>query len=148
MSLSDTSAAEYVNLAAVIKDYALTLSGEVFTGNVVLSETYSGDKNYVSLSFDLGEVTLKAGDTININMILMPWGSQKTAKDDISGVLNVRGDSCLTPIKAEVKTGTLIADPYMPQIKAECETAEFTLSGGNNHMAVRVYGFDSYERSM
>ena len=146
VSLSDTSVAEYVNLAAVIKDYALTLSGEVFTGNMVLSETYSGDKNYVSLSFDLGEVTLKAGDTISINMILIPWGSQLTPKEDISNVLNVRNDTCLDPIKADVKTGTLLPDTYMPKIKAKDEVAEFTLSGADNNMAVRVYGFDDYTR--
>ena len=146
VSLSDTSVAEYVNLAAVIKDYALTLSGEVFTGNMVLSETYSGDKNYVSLSFDLGEVTLKAGDTISINMILIPWGSQLTPKEDISNVLNVRNDTCLDPIKADVKTGTLLPDTYMLKIKAKDEVAEFTLSGADNNMAVRVYGFDDYTR--
>ena len=147
VSLSYTAQSnDYVNLAAVIKDYSATVGGRAYTGGIVMTDVFRDKVNYVRLTLDLGAVTLKAGDEININMILMPWGSQKTAKDDISGVLNVRGDSCLTPIKAEVKTGTLIADPYMPQIKAEGETAEFTLSGGNNHMAVRVYGFDSYEK--
>ncbi|MBO5512660.1 MAG: hypothetical protein J6J01_10155 [Oscillospiraceae bacterium] len=147
VSLSYTAASnDYVNLAAVIKDYSATIGGRAYTGGIVMTDTFRGNVNYVRLTLDLGKVTLKAGDEININMILMPWGSQETAKDDISGVLNVRRDTCLDPIKAEVKTGTLIADPYMPQIKAEGETAEFTLSGGNNHMAVRVYGFDSYEK--
>ena len=147
VSLSYTAQSnDYVNLAAVIKDYSATVGGRAYTGGIVMTDVFRDKVNYVRLTLDLGAVTLKAGDEININMILMPWGSQKTVKDDISGVLNVRGDSCLTPIKAEVKTGTLIADPYMPQIKAEGETAEFTLSGGNNHMAVRVYGFDSYEK--
>ena len=147
VSLSYTAQSnDYVNLAAVIKDYSATVGGRAYTGGIVMTDVFRDKVNYVRLTLDLGAVTLKAGDEININMILMPWGSQKTAKDDISGVLNVRGDSCLTPIKAEVKTGTLIADPYMPRIKAEGETAEFTLSGGNNHMAVRVYGFDSYEK--
>ena len=104
----------------------------------------SGDKNYVSLSFDLGEVTLKAGDTISINMILIPWGSQLTPEGDISNVLNVRNDTCLDPIKVAIKTGTLLADTYMPKIKAKDEVAEFTLSGADNNMAVRVYGFDDY----
>ena len=147
VSLSYTAASnDYVNLAAVIKDYSATIGGQAYTGGIVMTDTFRGNVNYVRLTLDLGKVTLKAGDEIQINMILMPWGSQNTAKDDISGVLNVRKDTCLEPIKTEVKTGTLIADPYMPQIKAEGETAEFTLSGGNNHMAVRVYGFDSYEK--
>ena len=79
-------------------------------------------------------------------MILMPWGSQKTAKDDISNVLNVRNDTCLNPIKTDIKTGSLISDPYMPHIKSEEEVAEFTLSGADNRITVRVYGYESYEK--
>ena len=147
VSLSYTAASnDYVNLAAVIKDYSATIGGQAYTGGIVMTDTFRGNVNYVRLTLDLGKVTLKAGDEININMILMPWGSQETAKDDISGVLNVRRDTCLDPIKVEVKTGTLISDPYMPQIRAEDGTAEFTLSGADNNMAVRVYGFDDYAK--
>lgn len=147
VSLSYTAASnDYVNLAAVIKDYSATIGGQAYTGGIVMTDTFRDNVNYVRLTLDLGAVTLKAGDEININMILMPWGSQETAKDDISGVLNVRRDTCLDPIKAEVKTGILISDPYMPQIRAEDGTAEFTLSGADNNMAVRVYGFDDYAK--
>ena len=147
VSYSYTNASsDYVNMAAVIKDYAITLGGEAYTGNLILIDAMVGTLNYASLTLDLGEVTLKAGDTININMILMPWGSQLTESDDISSVLNVRKDTCLDPIKADVKTGTLLADSYMPQIKAEGEVAEFTLSGADNNMAFRVYGFDDYAK--
>ena len=137
--------ADYVNMAAVIKDYKATIGGEAYTGGILLEDCWQG-LNYGRLTFDLGEVTLKAGDEIIINMILMPWGSQNTAKDDISNVLNVRNDTCLDPIKTEVKTGTLIPDVYMPLIKAEGQTAEFTLSGADNRMAVRVFGFEGYEK--
>ena len=144
-SYTDKSA-DYVNMAAVVKDYSATVGGEAYTGGLLLSDVYENGVNYARLTFDLGEVTLKAGDEIIINMILLPWGSQNTPKEDISNVLNVRKDTCLDPIKTEVKTGTLLADPYMPQIRAEGETAEFTLSGADNNMAFRVYGFDSYEK--
>ena len=137
--------ADYVNMAAVIKDYSATIGGEAYTGGILFEDEWVG-LNYGRLTFDLGEVTLKAGDEIHINMILMPWGSQKTAKDDISNVLNVRNDTCLNPIKTDIKTGSLIADPYMPHIKSEEEVAEFTLSGADNRITVRVYGFDSYEK--
>jgi len=147
VSLSYTAQSnDYVNLAAVIKDYSATIGGQAYTGGIVMTDMFRDNVNYVRLTLDLGKVTLKAGDEININMILMPWGSQKTAKDDISNVLNVRQDTCLDPIKAEVKTGTLVSDPYMPQIRAEDGTAEFTLSGADNNMAVRVYGFDDYAK--
>ena len=139
------STADYVNMAAVIKDYKATIGGETYTGGILFEDCWQG-LNYGRLTFDLGEVTLKAGDEITINMILMPWGSQNTAKDDISNVLNVRNDTCLNPIKVDVKTGSLLSDVYMPQIKAEGEVAEFTLSGADNNMAIRVYGFASYEK--
>ena len=141
-----TSTGDYVNMAVVIKDYALTMGGETSTPAVILSDEFRDGVNYAALSFDMGEVTLKAGDTIVINMILLPWGSQLTAKDDISNVLNVRSDTCLNPFHAEVKVGSLIPDVYMPQIKSEGQTAEFTLKGGTNNMTVRVYGYESYEK--
>ncbi|MBP3666267.1 MAG: hypothetical protein J6K29_04365 [Clostridia bacterium] len=142
---SSTNTADYVNMAVVIKDYKATIGGEAYTGGILFEDCWQG-LNYGRLTFDLGEVTLKAGDEIIINMILMPWGSQNTAKDDISNVLNVRNDTCLNPIKTEVKVGTLIPDVYMPLIKAEGQTAEFTLSGADNRMTVRVFGFEGYEK--
>lgn len=137
--------ADYVNMAVVIKDYKATIGGEAYTGGILFEDEWIG-LNYGRLTFDLGEVTLKAGDEITVNLILMPWGSQNTAKDDISNVLNVRNDTCLDPIKTDVKVGTLIPDVYMPLIKAENQTAEFTLSGADNRMTVRVYGFEGYEK--
>ena len=137
--------ADYVNMALVIKDASITIGGEAYTGGFLASDTRAGI-NYARLTLDLGKVTLKAGDEINVNLILLPWGSQLTPQDDISSVLNVRKDTCIDPIKTEVKTGTLIPDVYMPKIKAEGQTAEFTLSGADNNMTVRVYGFEGYEK--
>ena len=137
--------ADYVNMALIIKDCAITIGGEAYTGGFLTSDTRSGI-NYARLTLDLGKVTLKAGDEINVNLILMPWGSQLTPSEDISSVTNVRNDTCLDPIKADVKVGTLIPDVYMPLIKAENQTAEFTLSGADNRMTVRVFGFEGYEK--
>ena len=137
--------ADYVNMALVIKDWAITIGGEAYTGGFLTSDTRNGI-NYARLTLDLGKVTLKAGDEINVNLILMPWGSQLTPSEDISSVTNVRNDTCLDPIKTDVKVGTLIPDVYMPLIKAENQTAEFTLSGADNRMTVRVFGFEGYEK--
>ena len=137
--------ADYVNMALIIKNCAITIGGEAYTGGFLTSDTRSGI-NYARLTLDLGKVTLKAGDEINVNLILMPWGSQLTPSEDISSVTNVRNDTCLDPIKTDVKVGTLIPDVYMPLIKAENQTAEFTLSGADNRMTVRVFGFEGYEK--
>ena len=137
--------ADYVNMALIIKDSTITIGGEAYTGGFLTSDTRNGI-NYARLTLDLGKVTLKAGDEINVNLILMPWGSQLTPSEDISSVTNVRNDTCLDPIKTDVKVGTLIPDVYMPLIKAENQTAEFTLSGADNRMTVRVFGFEGYEK--
>lgn len=136
---------DYVNLAAIIKDWNVTVGGTAYDGGIVLADVKTAEGlNYARLTLDLGEVTLRAGDTLDFDMILLPWGSQLTASNDISSVLNVRNDTCLDPIKTEAKTGAVIDDPYMPLIRAENGTAEFTLSGADHLIAVRIYGFEDY----
>ena len=107
-----------------------------------------GKLNRARLTLNLDQVTLKAGDEININLILLPWGSQYTPSERINSVLSVRDDTCLNPIKTDVKVGSLLADPYMPQIQADKQNAEFTLSGSYSNIAVRVYGFNDYAKPL
>lgn len=137
---------DYVNMAVIVKDWNIVIGGEQYTDHLIFRDTGEGGLNNGTLTLNLEDVTLKAGDTININMILLPWGSQNTAKTDISNVLQVRQDTCLAPFKAEVATGTLIPDSYMPKIQAENNKAEFTVSGGHNNMAIRVYGFENWQK--
>ncbi|MBO5756808.1 MAG: hypothetical protein J6S28_03835, partial [Clostridia bacterium] len=134
-----------VNMAVVIKDYAMIIGGKTYDGNLVLKESYDGEVNLATLTADLGDVTLRAGDRVRIDMILLPWGSPES-KDD-SNVLGVREDSVLSPIKTEASVGTVIADAYLPTVMAQNNTAEVTVSGGGSTIyAVRVYGFDSFTK--
>ena len=134
-----------VNMAVVIKDCAMVIGGKTYDGNLVLKESFDGDVNLATLTADLGDVTLRAGDTVRIDMILLPWGSPES-KDD-SNVLGVREDSVLSPIKTEASVGTVIADTYLPTVLAQDNVAEFTVSGGGSTIyAVRVYGFDTYTK--
>ncbi len=137
---------DYVNMAVVVKDWDIVIGGEKYTDHLIFRDIGRDGLNDGTLTLNLEKVTLKAGDSININMILLPWGSQKTADTDISNVLQVRQDTCLDPFKAEVAVGESIPDCYMPKIKAQNNTAEFTVSGGHNNMVVRVYGFDGWEK--
>ncbi len=150
----------YTNLAAIVRDYTVTLSGKTYDGSLILRESLSGGKNLTELSLDLGATTLKAGDTIVMHMILMPWGEGQdtgiSETDDI--VRRVRMDSCIDPFRIEAKTGTVIEHPFVPMIQAADGTAEFTVSGGyapavfytglrenrekTRPVTVRVYGFD------
>ena len=137
-----TEMTDAVNFALIIKDYDITIGGKKYGGNLIFRENALSGQTHVELTLDLDNVTLKEGDTINIDMILLPWGETKSANDD--NVKAVREDTCINPYKVDIKTGTLIEDTYIPMVKAENGTAEFTFSGGRGNGVVRVYGFDSY----
>ncbi|MBE6675703.1 MAG: hypothetical protein E7594_02560 [Ruminococcaceae bacterium] len=130
-------------MAVVIKDYSMVLGGKPYDGNLVLKEQFDGTVNLATLTVDAGDITLRAGDTVHIDMILLPWG-YPDSKDD-SNVLGVREDSVLSPIKVEASVGSTIEDTYLLTVLADQNVAEFTVSGGGSAVyAVRVYGFDSY----
>ena len=101
----------------------------------------------ISLTLDLGEVNLKAGDSFTINAILMPWGSQLS---DYSGnapdknVRDVRENSLLNPFKAEaIADCETIDSVFIPKFRTtNGKSAEFKISGGENNVAVQIYGFD------
>ena len=128
------------NYAVIIKDWDIKIGGEQYDGNLIIEERFLNNLNFTRLTLDLGEVTLKEGDYINIDMILLPWGKANDAED--TNVRQVRQDSCLDPYKVEAKVGSVIEDEFIPKIKAENNTAEFTFSGGHNNGIVRIYGFD------
>ncbi len=151
----------YTNLAAIVKSYSIVIGGKAYDGNLVLRESRMGGSNHADLTLDLGEVTLKAGDTLYFEMILMPWGEGQDSgiseNDDI--VRRVRMDSCIDPFKVEASVGAVIEHPFVPMVKAENGTAEFTLSGGHDKavfyegirdnknkvrgIAVRIMGVDA-----
>ena len=139
------SGTDSVNMAVLIKDYSMIIDGKAYDGNLVLKETYDGAVNLATLTANLGDVTLRAGDTVRIDMILLPWGYPES-KDD-SNVLKVREDSVLSAINTKAQVGTVIADTYLPTVMADNNVAEFTVSGGGSAIyAVRVYGFDTYTK--
>jgi hypothetical protein len=139
----NTAAEGYSNVAFLAYNSEFIIGGEKCdAGFVIVNE-----KNHVRISLDLGEVTLKAGDTFTINAILMPWGSQEMdgKYDEIrdANVRAVRENTLLNPLKATSDTDEIMETVYLPKIKsADGKSATFTLSGGENNVTVRVYGFD------
>ena len=138
-----TEMTDAVNFAMIIKDYDITIGGKKYEGNLVFRENALSGQTHIELTLDLDDVTLKEGDTINIDMILLPWGETKSKNDD--NVKAVREDTCINPYKLDITKGTLIEDTYIPKVKAENNTAEFKFSGGGGNGIVRVYGFNSYK---
>ena len=132
------------NFGLIVKDSDITIDGQTYTGNFVLKHEVDGCLNREALTLDLGVVTLRAGDTITLDFVLLPWGTQP--QEDDSNVRNVREDTCLNPYVLDVKTGTDCSSAFLPQVTAERQRAEFTISGGKNNAAIRVYGFESWHK--
>lgn len=132
---------DYVNFAMLIKSAKLVIGGKECTSAFTVKHSFDGSLNHCSLTLDLGDVTLRAGDTLSIDLVLLPWGSQN-ATDDTS-VRTVRQDTCLAPVTVDASTGSVIADAYMPKVKSENGTAVFTLKNGGGTTGVRVYGFEA-----
>ena len=136
----------YINLAFLVANYEFIIGGEKVEPNFLLTD-HGG---LLSISLDLEEVTLKAGDKFTINSILLPWGSQETVYDGSNGkapdqnVRDVRQNTILNPHKATAnKDCEVIETVYVPMLKTtNGKSAEFTLSGGHNNVAVRIYGFE------
>ncbi len=125
------------NMGFVIHSSDIVIDGVKRNDNFV-----AVGKNYVySLSMDLGEVTLKPGDTININMIITPWGHYDSTTD--TSMQNIRENTCLNPLTVEVSNGEKIESVFVPKIlSTNGNSAEFTLSGGTDNVIARVYGFN------
>ena len=158
---TSTSAEGYSNIAFLIYNSSFTIGGENADPDFLIKNP----KDYVVLTLDIdGDVTFKKGDKITINAILIPWGSQQLEDgivDEEKGnyeytmelengelymdknVRDVRENSLLDPLKATSDTDEILESPFLPKIKSkDGRTATFTLSGGENNVTVRVYGFD------
>lgn len=131
--------ASIMNFAYIVKDYEIMLSGEKWDGNLVLRNTYDGSLNYAYLSFDAGDVAFRKGDSIQIHFILLPWGDHNDTDD--ANVRYVREDSALRPVTVTARTGSVAEDAYLPNVRAESNAAEFTVTGGRNRNVVRIDGF-------
>ena len=133
---------ESVNFGLIIRNSNITIGGQKFDGNFVVKDSFDGILNTGALSLDLGEVTLKKGDVLELDIILLPWG-YSTSLDD-SNVLRVREDSCIDPYKITVTEGEPYEDSVIPSLRAVNNSVKFTISGGRSTAAVKIYGFTDY----
>ena len=178
----------YTNLSMLFKDWTVISNGEEIDTDLLLINT----KDYLTLAMNIGEISFKAGDSITINAILMPWGSQEMEDDPANrlaantqasnpeekdkfyvesadhvadytatcprysdvlpdgtlymdkNVRDVRINTLLNPLTATaVENCTVLDSPFVPRIKtSNGQSATFTLTGGQNNVAARIYGFD------
>lgn len=127
------------NFVMIIKDSNITTDGKTADIPFVFRENSDKDISTGSLTLDAKNIAFKKGDTISIDMILLPWGTGTEENDN--QVLAVREDSALSPVTVTVETGAVSDDTFIPVINCENNIAEFTVKGGRNNIAVRVNGF-------
>ena len=137
------SVEDSVNYAVIVIGSDITLGGKKYDGAIIFRDKYDGILNTGSLTLDLGEYTLKKGDVIELDLILLPWGYSTSKNDD--NVRGVREDSCIDPFRLTVIEGEPYEDRFIPSMRAKDNKAVFKISGGKSVAAVRIYGFDSYK---
>ena len=158
----------YANVAFLVHSSSFIIGGESKDFNFLIKNR----KDHVAITLnEEGTIEFKAGDKITINAILLPWGSQQyedNPSDRLSdpnainytdytystvlpdgklymdkNVRDVRENTLLKPLKATSTTDEIIESPFLPKIKSkDGKSATFTISGGENNVAIRVYGFD------
>ena len=147
---SGSGAENAINFGVIVLRSDITLNGSKYNGNFVIREksVNGGSTSYkvpsASLTLNItGSQTLKKGDVMDLDIILLPWGYSTSTND--SNVRNVRADSGINPfVIAPVANCTVHPDKFIPSVNAQNNTATFTISGGANVAAVRVYGFTDY----
>ena len=142
---TSTSQQGYSNVAFLVYNSEFVIGGK----KVEPRFSIINEDNGIRISLDLENVTLKAGDTFTVNAIVLPWGSQISVYDspDFAGdqnVRDVRTNTLLNPLTPKaVANCKVLESVYVPKLKTtNGKSAEFTLTGGHNNVAVRVYGFD------
>ena len=140
----------YVNTGFIVYDSYIEIGGEEYEGSFALFE--QGRATRFTLNID-GEVTFKKGDKMTLDLILMPWGDGYGKTDYSSeypniNVIEVRENSALNPFKVTAGANCTVLDStFLPKVKStDGKSAEFTVSGGENNVTVRVYGFDKSVR--
>ncbi len=127
------------NFALLVKDSKIIKNGKEYRTNFVFRDTAKDNLNYGALTLDEKCISFKAGDTITLNLVLLPWGTGREEMD--TNVLTVREDSALKPLTVTAQTGTAGDDRLVPTVTAQNNTAVFTLTGSRNNNAMRVNGF-------
>ncbi len=128
------------NFALLIKNSKITVGGK--ERNIPFAFREHGDSKITEgcLTLDTENITFKKGDSIKLDMILLPWGSG--AESDDSHVLKVREDSCLKPLIATDGEN----DGYVPTVKAQNNQAVITVKGGRGNNVIRADGFTSIKK--
>ena len=131
------------NFALLVKNSKMIIGGKETAIPFVFREAVDDKTTSGALTLDTEQLSFKKGDSITLDLILLPWGVGRETTDD--NVLAVREDSALHPAVVTAQTGAVRQDAYLPTVCAENGKAQFTVTGGKGNIAVRVDGFTSMQ---
>ena len=139
----------YINLSFLIKDAEFNLQGVQNTPNFAIKTL---DK-HIYLTLNLEEVTLKKGDTVKINAIIMPWGSQETPYDQVineetgekyedKNVRDVRENTIIKPLTVVANNACeVVENEWLPEVRlTNGVIGGFTVKGASNNSTILVSG--------
>ncbi len=131
------------NFAMLIRDSEVIVDGT--EQNIAFAVRDSSSKSLTSgsLTLDAEEISFMPGDSIKLNLVLLPWGTG-TEEDD-SRVRAVREDSAIKPVKVTTITGEIEDDALVPTVRADNGVAEINVQGGRNYNVIRFNGFENLE---
>ena len=133
------------NAATLIRGSSITCGGKKKDIPFTVRAFAYNDFTDTALTLDTGAITFKKGDTIHLDLILLPWGTGlETTTDNVKTVLE---DSCLNRLAVTRANGAIADDPLVPTVYCTDNTAEFTVKGGGNNSAVKIRGFTPVELS-
>ncbi|MBR6935478.1 MAG: hypothetical protein IKH41_08315 [Clostridia bacterium] len=139
-TLREKKGTDIMNYALIMRGSDVTVGGKKWDGSFCVRYYFDGGLDNLYLTFDEGKMEFKKGDTMEFDVILLPYGGEVKEAMDHAPV--VYEDSVLHPVKITASKGTVIEDTYVPKILAEGNSAEFTVTGSRNRNTVAVYGFD------
>ena len=131
------------NFAMLVKDSEIIADGTEQDIAFAVRDSSEKELTSGSLTLDVEEITFKPGDSIKLNLVLLPWGQGKEEND--SNVRAVREDSGTKAVKVTAITGTLEDDALVPTIRVDNNVAEIKVTGGRNNNVVRFNGFTELE---
>ncbi len=131
------------NFGLIVCDSEMLIGGEKSSIPLAFREQSTNDMSSGVLTLDAKNVSFKAGDSITLKLILLPWGVGYEETDET--VRMVREDSGLNPVTVTATKGSVKEDNLVPTVIAENNEAAFSVTGGRNNIAVRVDGFTSLE---
>lgn len=131
------------NFGLIVRDSEIIIGGEESNIPLVFREQSTSEKSSGVLTLDAKKVSFKAGDSIKMTLVLLPWGVGTEETD--AQVLAVREDSALNPVTVTATTGTVKEDKLVPTVICENNEAQFSIKGGRNNIAVRVDGFTNLQ---